>query len=114
MNSTELNQKINLLKFFICKMCFIAKSGHPSSSLSCADIIGILYFDIMNHGIDKFMLSKGHAAPSLYAALMVKGDISEDLIGKLRKIEIGTLGALSAQDLPKSLRERDNLEFTIY
>ena len=62
MNSTELNQKINLLKFFICKMCFIAKSGHPMSSLSCADIIGILYFDIMNHGIDKFMLSKGHAA----------------------------------------------------
>ena len=101
MNSTELNQKINLLKFFICKMCFIAKSGHPSSSLSCADIIGILYFDIMNHEIDKFMLSKGHAAPSLYAALMVKGDISEDLIGELRKIDSPLQGHTDVNRLPQ-------------
>ena len=55
----------------------------------------------MNHGIDKFMLSKGHAAPSLYAALMVKGDISEDLIGELRKIDSPLQGHTDVNRLPQ-------------
>tara|TARA_B100001121_G_scaffold274127_1_gene261704 strand:+ start:331 stop:1080 length:750 start_codon:yes stop_codon:yes gene_type:complete len=67
-------------------MCFIAESGHPSSSLSCSDIIGSLYFDVMDHKIDKFILSKGHAAPCLYSALIVNGDIPYELISELRKV----------------------------
>ena len=71
-----------------------AGSGHPGGSLSAADIIAVLYFGEMNvdpedpgmKNRDKFVLSKGHAAPAQYAALAEKGFFPrEDLLG-LRKI----------------------------
>lgn len=74
-------------------MIYSAKSGHPGGSLSSADIVTALYFHIMNHnpkdpfwaGRDRFILSKGHACPSLYAALAESGyfDVSE--LKNLRK-----------------------------
>ncbi len=70
-----------------------AKSGHPGGSLSIADIITYLYFKEMNVDPqnpdmperDRFVLSKGHCAPALYAALAEKGFFSKDVIPTLRK-----------------------------
>ena len=71
-----------------------AKSGHPGGSLSCADILTYLYFKHMNidpknpkaDNRDRFVLSKGHAAPALYSVLANHGyfDVSE--LNKLRHI----------------------------
>ena len=55
---------------------FKAKTGHVGSALSIKDILTALYFSVMGRG-DKFILSKGHAAASLYAALYKKGILSE-------------------------------------
>jgi len=65
-----------------------AGSGHPTSCLSCAEIMATLYFDEMHfdpadpsgHDQDVFVLSKGHAAPILWAALKEAGAITDDLL----------------------------------
>ncbi len=101
MKLNKLENNISLLKYYICKMCFLSNSGHPSSSLSCSDIIGLLYFDIMDHKQDKFILSKGHAAPSLYSALMINKQISTDLINELRKIDSPLQGHPDVTRLPQ-------------
>lgn len=70
-----------------------AKSGHPGGSLSCAEILTYLYFDKMNidpanpakPDRDRFVLSKGHAAPALYGVLAVRGFFPTEEIKKLRK-----------------------------
>jgi len=77
----------------ILKMVHGAKSGHPGGSLSAVEILTSLYFEIMDidpknpkkESRDKFVLSKGHAAPVLYGALGRRGyfDIAE--FSKLRK-----------------------------
>ena len=72
---------------------FHAKSGHPGGSLSAADVITYLYFREMKvdpknpqwEDRDRFVLSKGHAAPALYGTLAVKGFFPEDEIQNLRK-----------------------------
>ncbi len=71
-----------------------AKSGHPGGSLSAADIIAYLYFKEMNidpkdpkkEDRDRFVLSKGHIAPALYAALANKGYFPVEELKTLRKI----------------------------
>ncbi|MBR6903117.1 MAG: transketolase [Clostridia bacterium] len=70
------------------------KSGHPGGSLSSADILTYLYFKEMNidpknpkdPGRDRFVLSKGHAAPALYATLAERGFFSPDELFNLRHI----------------------------
>jgi len=89
-----------ILKYYICKMCFEASSGHPSSSLSCADIISTLHFEIMTKE-DKFILSKGHAAPALYAALIINGVLSKKHISELRKIDSPMQGHPDVNRLPE-------------
>lgn len=71
-----------------------SKTGHPGGSLSAADILTYLYFkqmnglgNIDNPNRDKFILSKGHAAPLLYATLAQRGIIDEDLLITLRKMD---------------------------
>lgn len=72
---------------------FNAKSGHPGGSLSIADIVTYLYFEKMNvdpknpddENRDRFVLSKGHTAPALYAALAHKGFFPVELLKTLRK-----------------------------
>lgn len=67
-----------------------AKSGHATSCLSCAEIMAVLFFDVMrydtptNQANDEFVLSKGHAAPILYAAYYRAKKIKTDLL-QLRK-----------------------------
>lgn len=77
---TELGRK---LRVDILDMIYKAQSGHPGSSLSCIDILIALWSVVMNHDAkrpdwadrDRFVLSKGHAAPALYAILMHHGYI---------------------------------------
>lgn len=71
-----------------------AKSGHPGGSLSIADLLTYLYFEKMNVNAsnpedpdrDRFVLSKGHCAPALYAVLALKGYFSEKELKSLRHI----------------------------
>ena len=64
---------------------YSANSGHPGGSLSCADILTSIYFDLIEEG-DKVVLSKGHAAPALYAVLAEKGFFSKNELPNLRKL----------------------------
>ncbi len=78
----------------IIEMLYRAKSGHPGGSLSAVDAIVSLYFAHMKHNPkkpkdpdrDRFILSKGHAAPALYAALAESGYFNVKELEKLRKI----------------------------
>ncbi len=78
----------------IVKMIGTAGSGHPGGSLSCVEILVSLYFYKMRHrpddprwpGRDRFVLSKGHAAPALYAVLSRCGYFSRDELWKLRRL----------------------------
>ena len=73
---------------------FCAKSGHPGGSLSAADIFTYLYFKEMNvdpknpkwEDRDRFVLSKGHCCPSLYAVLALKGYFEWEELSKLRHV----------------------------
>ncbi len=72
-----------------------AASGHPGGSLSIADIMAYLYFEEMNVNVDdpkwterdRFVLSKGHTAPALYATLALKGFFPADELKKLRQVD---------------------------
>ena len=95
MNNLELKKIANEVRKGIIISTHAAKAGHPGGSLSAADIFTYLYFEEMqnidpanpkNPDRDRFVLSKGHTAPGLYAALALKGFFPyEDLI-TLRKL----------------------------
>ncbi len=90
----ELNLKAVKIRKHIVKMLYNAKSGHPGGSLSAVDAIVSLYFHHMKHNPkkpkdpnrDRFVLSKGHAAPALYAALAESGYFDVKELTKLRNI----------------------------
>jgi transketolase len=79
----------------IIEMITEAQSGHPGGSLSCADILTVLYFEKMNvnpddnknSDRDRLVLSKGHAAPALYAVLAERGFFSKEELKKFRKFD---------------------------
>lgn len=72
----------------ILKMMFVSKTSHLGSCLSCADILTVLYFKILyinpknprQENRDRFILSKGHAAAALYAALAQRGFFPEEIL----------------------------------
>lgn len=89
-NKKELLKKAATIRKHIIDEVFSASSGHPGGSLSCTDIMSVLYFNFMNvdpskpkmSGRDRFVLSKGHCAPALYATLAERGFFPvEDLKG---------------------------------
>jgi transketolase len=91
----ELERYATLLRIDCVRMLAVAKSGHLDSSLSAADVVAALYYRILRHdpdrprwpGRDRFVLSKGHAAPIQYAALARHGYFPmQDLMG-LRKLD---------------------------
>lgn len=89
----ELKKISNNLRIDIINMIYSAKSGHPGGSLSCIDILTCLYHNIMDLSLDsnnkrndKFILSKGHAAPAYYAVLSSVGYIPHEELNSLRKI----------------------------
>ncbi|MBQ6631304.1 MAG: transketolase, partial [Romboutsia sp.] len=77
----ELNEITRQIRKDIVSMIHTSKSGHPGGSLSAVEILTALYFDEMNidpnnckmEDRDRFVLSKGHAAPVLYATLANRG-----------------------------------------
>lgn len=94
MDTVALEAKAKEMRREIVKMIAAAASGHPGGSLSAADILTVLYFDKMNlrpeephwEGRDYFVLSKGHAAPALYAALALRGFFPVEQLETLRKL----------------------------
>ncbi len=91
---TDLKIIANKLRKHVIEMTSAAGSGHPGGSLSSADLMAALYFSVMNHrpdepdwdGRDRFVLSKGHVAPILYASLAEAGYFPVDELMTLRKI----------------------------
>ena len=98
MNKLELMKTANEIRKGVITAVHSAKSGHPGGSLSSAEIFTYLYFkemhidpkDPKNPDRDRFVLSKGHCAPGLYATLANRGyfDVSElqKLRHKLKKL----------------------------
>jgi transketolase len=89
----DLNNMARNLRRHVITMISEAGSGHPGGSLSAADIVTALYFKVMQHDPqnpkwpdrDRFILSKGHAAPVLYAALAECGYFPLQWLSTLRK-----------------------------
>lgn len=84
----------------ILRMLERAGSGHSGGSLSCVEILVALYFQTMKPE-DIFVLSKGHAAPALYAVLAEKGLILEEELKTLRKLDSRLQGHTSLIHLPE-------------
>ena len=90
----ELSKKAINIRRNIIEMVYMASSGHPGGALSIVDILTILYFyemkvDLSNskdENRDRFVLSKGHASPALYATLAEKGFIEKEELRKFRSI----------------------------
>ena len=105
----EIEARANNMRKNIIKMLKEAGSGHPGGSLSAADIVASLYFGgVMNYSEadpqhperDYFILSKGHAAPVLYAALAELGYVPEDELLTLRKLHSRLQGHPDSKKLP--------------
>lgn len=91
---TELSVIANKVRKHALTAVYSAKSGHPGGSLSIADLLAYLYFEVMNTdpekphdpGRDRLVLSKGHTAPALYGVLAERGYFSTELIPTFRHI----------------------------
>ncbi len=89
-----VTEKARVIRRDIIEMLGKAGSGHTGGSLSAADIMACLYFWELNldpvkpdwDGRDRFVLSKGHAAPVLYASLAERGFFPREELGTLRKL----------------------------
>lgn len=103
-----LEEKARVLRGHILRMLAQAGSGHTGGSLSAADIVACLYFWEMNvdpknpkdENRDRFVLSKGHAAPVLYAALAEKGFFPVEMLSTLRKMGSPLQGHPDMRKLP--------------
>lgn len=90
----ELQRIANDLRCLVVRMIHIAGSGHPGGALSAADIVAALYFSVLRldparpdwPDRDRFVLSKGHACPVIYAALARRGYFPVEELWTLRKL----------------------------
>jgi transketolase len=105
----EALTKAKAIRRDIITMLHEAGSGHPGGSLSCTDIMASLYFgDVLKHdpanpkdpGRDYFILSKGHAAPALYATLAEAGYLPVEELLTLRKLGTRLQGHPDSNLLP--------------
>jgi len=95
LSTAELKEMAKKLRRHVITMTATAGSGHPGGSLSAADIITALYFKVLHYNPenpqwsdrDRFILSKGHAAPILYAALAEAGYFPVAELATLRKLD---------------------------
>jgi len=108
---TDINELQNIAKRArknIVEQVYLAKSGHPGSSLSCVDILTVLYFNQMNidpeqpkmENRDKLVLSKGHASPALYSILAQRGFFEEEELKEFRKLGSRLQGHPDLNKLP--------------
>ena len=89
----EINELARRIRYDIVMSVYNAASGHCGGSLSIADVLAVLYGKILRHNPanpkfperDRVILSKGHAAPALYAALAETGYFDRDILWTLRK-----------------------------
>lgn len=105
---TELEKKANYIRNQVLDMCVRAGTGHVTSSFSCAEILvalyygGILRYDASNpkwEDRDRFILSKGHASPILYAILADLGFFHESELDKFCQAD-GIFGVHLQNDVP--------------
>src|SRR3990167_10698545 len=90
-----LEKLAKLIRYYILRMTTKAGSGHPTSSLSAADIMTALFFSKLrfdlknpqNPANDRVIFSKGHASPLLYALFAVAGELTEKELDSYRKFE---------------------------
>ena len=108
MTNLELEKTANEVRKSIVTAVHSAKAGHPGGSLSAADLYTYLYFEEMNVGPDmignpdrdRFVLSKGHTCPGLYAAMALKGFFPVEELKTFRKLGTRLQGHPSMQYLP--------------
>ncbi len=94
MDIQSLKDRARQVRRDIITMTSKAGSGHPGGSLSCTDVLVALYFDVMNvdpkdqkkADRDRFVLSKGHAAPALYATLCERGFFGREEMENFRQL----------------------------
>ncbi|MBI4397552.1 MAG: transketolase [Candidatus Omnitrophica bacterium] len=104
----EIEEKALHMRREIIRMIHKAKSGHPGSSLSAADILAVLFFHEMKHDPsypewpdrDRFIFSKGHGVPALYAALALNGYFPIRELLTLRQINSRLQGHPDRRALP--------------
>ena len=107
-NIDELQRIANTIRKDIIQMTGAAGSGHPTSSLSAVEILTTLYYRFLRHDSknphwperDRFILSKGHAAPLLYAVLARCGYFPIDQLTTLRKLDSPLQGHPERHRLP--------------
>ena len=95
-STAALQYRAEMLRIHSLNMTTAAASGHPTTCLSAAEIMSVLFFDRMRHDPrrpealdnDEFVLSKGHGAPLLYAAWAEAGLLSHADLPALRTVEI--------------------------
>ena len=108
LSKVELKEIAKKLRRHVITMTATAGSGHPGGSLSAADIITALYFKVLRHkpenpqwsDRDRFILSKGHAAPILYAALAETGYFPVAELATLRKLDSRLQGHADSKFTP--------------
>ncbi len=104
----ELEEKANKVRQGILEAVYNAKSGHPGGSLSCADILTVLYFNQMNideknpkwEDRDRLVLSKGHCSPALYSCLANKGFFEIEKLKTFRNINSNLQGHPDLNKVP--------------
>lgn len=107
-NINQLEHISNNVRKSIIEEVYSAKSGHPGGALSIADILTVLYFNQMNinpekpedENRDRFVLSKGHASPALYAILAEKGYFPKEDLKTFRKIDSYLQGHPDMKHIP--------------
>ena len=120
MNLEDLKGKANDIRVDIVEMVAEAGSGHPGGSLSSVEILCALYFGgVLDHDAndpkkedrDRFLLSKGHAAPVLYATLAESGYFPKEELKTLRKLHSRRQGHPDCRRhgvRPEARRQRGN------
>ncbi|MGM0366930.1 MAG: transketolase [Actinomycetota bacterium] len=104
----NLGKLANLARQKIIKVTTEVEGGHLAGSLSCTDILVALYFKALRHKPDnpvweerdRFILSKGHAAPAFYVVLAMSGYLAEEELFSLRKINSRLQGHPDCKKLP--------------
>lgn len=104
----ELSKKALQIRKYVMEEIYSAQSGHPGGSLSIADVIAYLYFRELRinpsqpdwEDRDRFVLSKGHAVPAVYAALAMKGYFPTEWLPGLRHLDSRLQGHPNMLDVP--------------
>ena len=107
-DTRELEKVAKDVRKGIIEEVYRAESGHPGGSLSIADILTVLYFNVLNidpknskwEDRDRFVLSKGHCSPALYSVLANRGYFDKELLKTFRNLESNLQGHPDMNKVP--------------